>query len=126
MVTGNIGLQVMEDFYNPKTGQYFRRGNTGVPVPEGFEGIAFGTKEANDYFSSLSNQSPKTLEGPDPTPQPQTIPASQDPSQFVQTQVGAAVRQPSLPTGTATFNTKHTNRPYRICTSTSWCCSKTT
>ena len=42
MVTGNIGLQVMEDFYNPKTGQYFRRGNTAVPVPEGFEGIAFG------------------------------------------------------------------------------------
>ena len=34
-------------------------------------------------------------------PQPQTIPASQDPSQFVQAQVGAAVRQPSLPTGTA-------------------------
>jgi len=34
-------------------------------------------------------------------PIPQTIPASQDPSQFVQTQVGAAVRQPSLPTGTA-------------------------
>ena len=38
---------------------------------------------------------------PRPGPQPQTIPASQDPSQFVQAQVGAAVRQPSLPTGTA-------------------------
>ena len=35
-----------------------------------------------------------------PTPQP-TIPASEDPSQRVQAQVGAAMRQPTLPQGTA-------------------------
>jgi len=113
MVTGNIGLQVMEDFYNPKTGQYFRRGNTAVPVPEGFEGIAFGTKEANDYFSSLSNQSPPTLESKGPTPEnppfmptlpmptPQPTQTLTDPSDFVQAQVGSQLLQPQLPQGTS-------------------------
>jgi hypothetical protein len=108
----------MQDYYNPKTGQYFRSG-AGLStdeIPEGFESVPYGTKAANDYFSRLANQNQSTLESkprpenppfmpnmpfPSPTPQPQTIPASQDPSQFVQTQVGAAVRQPSLPTGTA-------------------------
>ena len=115
---GKVRTAVMQDYYNPKTGQYFRSG-AGLStdeIPEGFESVPYGTKAANDYFSRLANQNQSTLESkprpenppfmpnmpfPSPTPQPQTIPASQDPSQFVQTQVGAAVRQPSLPTGTA-------------------------
>ena len=34
-------------------------------------------------------------------PQPPTGPGTADPSQFIQGQVGAAVRQPTLPTGTS-------------------------
>jgi|TARA_R100001480_G_scaffold25640_2_gene35941 hypothetical protein len=90
-----IGAQVMQDFYNPKTGQYIRRTQTGEELPEGFESISYGTKAANDYFSNLANQNPSTLEkrGPQPT--------LTDPSDFAQAQVGASLRQPTLPTGAA-------------------------
>lgn len=117
-----IGAQVMQDFYNPKTGQYFRRGSTAGDIPEGFESISYGTKAANDYFSNLANQNPSTLEKiPKPegnirvgvpaenigigpikqTMEMQPQPTLTDPSQVVQAQVGAAMRQPTLPQGTA-------------------------
>lgn len=117
-----IGAQVMQDFYNPKTGQYFRRGSTAGDIPEGFESISYGTKAANDYFSNLANQNPSTLEKiPKPegnirvgvpaenigigpikqTMEMQPQPPLTDPSQVVQAQVGAAMRQPTLPQGTA-------------------------
>ena len=112
-IRGGIGAQVLRDFYNPTTGKYFRSTNTSVAPPSGFVPIEQSDKtqaDANAFFSKLrQDQKDAGLElipMPSPTPQPtiptpQTIPASQDPSQFVQAQVGAAVRQPSLPTGTA-------------------------
>ena len=118
----DVGMAVMQDFYNPKTGQYFRRGSTAGEIPEGFESISYGTKAANDYFSNLANQNPSTLEGPKvdnmrgnirvgvpaenigtikQTMEMQPQPTLTDPSQVVQAQVGAAMRQPTLPQGTA-------------------------
>jgi len=118
MDLGNIRTAVMQDYYNPKTGKYIRSGGglSTDEIPEGFESISYGTKAANDYFSNLANQNPSTLEKtlvdssgnpvklnttrspmtPNPGGQPLT-----DPSDFAQAQVGAAVRQPTLPQGGA-------------------------
>tara|TARA_R110000772_G_scaffold11728_1_gene36485 strand:+ start:49 stop:1599 length:1551 start_codon:yes stop_codon:yes gene_type:complete len=97
-MVGQIGLSIMQDFYNPKTGQYFRRGSAAGEIPQGFESVQFGTPEANDYFNSL----PKgELTKPIGESVPPTQPTNTltDPSQFAQAQVGAAVQQPTLPQG---------------------------
>ena len=99
-MVGQIGLSIMQDFYNPKTGQYFRRGSAAGEIPQGFESVQFGTPEANDYFNSL----PKgELTKPIGESVPPTQPTNTltDPSQFAQAQVGAAVQQPTLPQGGA-------------------------
>ena len=99
---GNIPEQYREGYrqYTEKNPQP-RIGTTDVRdvgLPDG-SSVRFGSGTTAGHFEGYLRSI--GVEPVAPAPQPQTIPASQDPSQFVQTQVGAAVRQPSLPTGTA-------------------------
>ena len=99
---GNIPEQYREGYrqYTEKNPQP-RMGTTDVRdvgLPDG-SSVRFGSGTTAGHFEGYLRSI--GVEPVAPAPQPQTIPASQDPSQFVQTQVGAAVRQPSLPTGTA-------------------------
>jgi len=119
IINEGVGLTVLRDFYNPTTGKYFRSPNTAVRPPSGFVPIEQSEKtqaDADAFFSRLRQEQKDAglgpikemplPSGPDnrlilppspPTPQPTLT----DPSQFAQAQVGAAVRQPTLPEGGA-------------------------
>ena len=92
-----------EYYYNPQTNETFaKQAASKIAVPDNFSKIeksiydSFTTKGAKGY----DNMMPNLSDGgnlPSPTPQPTLT----DPSQVVQAQVGAAMRQPTLPQGTA-------------------------
>jgi len=113
-----------EYYYNPQTNETFSKTKASkVAVPDNF------SKVDKSVFDTFTNQGAKPTDKPVPlnrpfmptlpmpTPPPPnaddmvvgpglpaplpTIPASEDPSQRVQAQVGAAMRQPTLPQGTA-------------------------
>jgi len=120
-IRGGVGAAVLRDFYNPTTGKYFRSPNTAVRPPSGFVPIEQSEKtqaDADAFFSRLRQEQKdaglgpiKEMPLPSPTPpvpdnrlilppsSPTPQPTLTDPSQFAQAQVGAAIRQPSLPAG---------------------------
>ena len=113
---------VAEYYYNPNTNKTFTKDSQQkVAVPEGFgqvtedvyqgyvnQGVqpagvaqALAQPTAGNQFNVTS---PETLNINPNSPearQIQSLPGTADPSQFIQGQVGAAVRQPTLPTGTS-------------------------
>ena len=98
-----------EYYYNPQTNETFSKtAASQVAVPDNF------SKVDKSVFDTFTNQGAKNVMQPLPITAnpglnpdgsiPQQIapqPTLTDPSQFAQAQVGAAVRQPSLPAGTA-------------------------
>ena len=101
----NIPENYMEGFRNSQFNKPVIGGMaiTDVTLPDGKK-VRFGdtgsAAQFRNYLDSINvkPQDPPTLSGiKSSTPQPTLT----DPSQFAQAQVGAAVRQPSLPTGTA-------------------------
>ena len=107
---------VAEYYYNPNTNKTFTKDSAQkIAVPEGFSSVT------EDVYQGYVNQGVQpagvvgSVKDPNITinpnipqmadgmviPQPPTGPGTADPSQFIQGQVGAGVRQPTLPTGTS-------------------------
>ena len=107
---------VAEYYYNPNTNKTFTKDSAQkIAVPEGFSSVT------EDVYQGYVNQGVQpagvvgSVKDPNITinpnipqmsdgmviPQPPTRPGTADPSQFIQGQVGAGVRQPTLPTGTS-------------------------
>ena len=107
---------VAEYYYNPNTNKTFAKDSAQkIAVPEGFSSVT------EDVYQGYVNQGVQpagvigSVKDPNITinpnipqmsdgmviPQPPTGPGTADPSQFIQGQVGAGVRQPTLPTGTS-------------------------
>ena len=74
-------------------------------VPTGFRGgVVDGQEFTLREGTGAINEPPMVKQPAEiiaPIPKPPTGPGTADPSQFIQGQVGAAVRQPTLPTGTS-------------------------
>ena len=91
-----------EYYYNPQTNQTFSKtAASKVAIPDNF------SKVDKSIFDTFTNQGAKSVLQatpmdpsitPRPGPQPTQTPLT-DPSDFAQAQVGAALRQPTLPTG---------------------------
>ena len=102
---------VAEYYYNPNTNKTFTKDSAQkIAVPEGFSSI---TEDVYQGYVSQGVQPAGVVQAvtglntnamdmplPDPT-KPPTGQGTQDPSQFIQGQVGARVLQPTLPTGTS-------------------------
>ena len=103
---------VAEYYYNPNTNKTFTKDSAQkIAVPEGFGQVTEdvyqgyvnqGVQPASVLQDAIGNPLPNTSSPPVPLGQPQSPQqGTADPSQFIQGQVGAAVRQPTLPTGTS-------------------------
>ena len=105
---------VAEYYYNPNTNKTFTKDSAQkVAVPEGFNSVTEdvyqsyvtqGVQPAG-VFQAVTGLNTDAMDAnftpPPMQPQPPASQGTQDPSQFIQGQVGSQVRQPGLPTGTS-------------------------
>jgi len=101
---------VAEYYYNPNTNKTFTKDSEQkIAVPEGFGSVTEGVYQGYvnqgvqpaGVVQAVTGLNTDSMDANfTPTPQPAQQ-GTQDPSQFIQGQVGSQVRQPGLPTGTS-------------------------